>query len=182
MKDKSCCFIGHRTIEISEELRKNIYAYVEYLIVNEGVKRFLFGSRSEFGNLCNVIVAELKVKYPEIKRIAYPCRHESPILECDRAKTESAVSSVLNRKTEFVCVDEVYEYKKVESFKGAYVARNAVMIDDSDFCVFYCVSDYKPPRRKYSKRDYTDYQPNSGTRIAYCYANRMGKIIKNFGI
>ena len=53
------------------------------------------------------------------------------------------------------------------------------MIDGSDYCVFYYDENYKPPRRKYSKRSVGDYQPKSGTKVAFDYANQRkngGKI------
>lgn len=53
------------------------------------------------------------------------------------------------------------------------------MIDDSDFCVFYYEENYKPPMRKYSKRNLSYYQPNSGTKVAYEYANKKKKRVIN---
>ena len=50
--------------------------------------------------------------------------------------------------------------------------RNQEMIDGSDYCVFYYDENYKPPRRKYSKRSVGDYQPKSGTKVAFDYANQ----------
>lgn len=38
MKIKSCCCIEHRKIENTKELEKEIYEFVEKLIVNENVK------------------------------------------------------------------------------------------------------------------------------------------------
>ena len=75
-KGKTCCFLGHREIEKSNELLKAIKDYIEMLIVKENVKIFLFGSKSEFDSLCHSIVTELKEKYPFLKRIAYTCRSE----------------------------------------------------------------------------------------------------------
>lgn len=54
--------------------------------------------------------------------------------------------------------------------KASYVERNQDMINASDYCVFYYDPDYQPPKRKYSKRDVSEYQPKSGTRLAYEYA------------
>ncbi|MBQ6922975.1 MAG: hypothetical protein IJQ66_07800, partial [Clostridia bacterium] len=68
---KTCCFIGHRKIEKTDELEKEIYEYIERLIVKENVKIFLIGSRSEFNSLCHSVITDLKEKYPEIKRIGY---------------------------------------------------------------------------------------------------------------
>ena len=38
------------------------------------------------------------------------------------------------------------------------------------FCVFYYNPSYLPPKRKHSKRDISEYQPKSGTRLAWGYA------------
>ena len=68
IKEKTCCFIGHRKINETNELKEKIYNTVEDLIVNQGVTSFLFGSRSDFDSLCKEIVTELQKKYPDIKR------------------------------------------------------------------------------------------------------------------
>ncbi len=54
--------------------------------------------------------------------------------------------------------------------KASYVERNQEMINASDYCIFYYDENYKPPRRKYSKRSVGDYPPKSGTALAYEYA------------
>ncbi len=63
--------------------------------------------------------------------------------------------------------------------KASYVERNREMINKSDFCVVYYDKNYSPPRRKNSKWGLTDYQPKSGTRLAYDYAVRKKKEIIN---
>ena len=35
MSTKSCCLIGHRKIEITKELKLEIFSYVENLIITE---------------------------------------------------------------------------------------------------------------------------------------------------
>ena len=62
---KIVCFIGHRKIEITANLEQELTEYIEYLILNKNVKIFLFGSRSQFDNLCYDIVTKLKEKYPD---------------------------------------------------------------------------------------------------------------------
>ena len=44
------CFIGHRKIQVSEELISSLEQIVVDLI-HKGVKTFLFGSMSEFDNV-----------------------------------------------------------------------------------------------------------------------------------
>ena len=54
------CFIGHRTIPVTNELCERIRNTVLDLIDNQGVDTFLFGSRSQFDELCLKIVTKIK--------------------------------------------------------------------------------------------------------------------------
>ena len=62
--------------------------------------------------------------------------------------------------------------------KASYVERNQDMINASDYCVFYYNPQYQPPKRKYSKRSIGEYQPKSGTTLAYEYALNMKRVQK----
>ena len=77
---KACSFFGHRDTPQTEQLKQKVRETVERLIVEEGVNTFLFGSRSNFDELCHIVVTELKEKYPHIRRIAYLCKHETACL------------------------------------------------------------------------------------------------------
>lgn len=178
MKSKTCCFIGHRKIELTEKLKKEIYDYIEYLIVNENVKTFLFGSKSKFDYLCHGMVTELKERYSDIKRIGYTCKSEGVILETEKEKREKLLPITIKGKVRLLGVEEEYEHKnKYVSGKASYVERNEAMIDDGDYCVFYYNENYVPPKRKVGAGF---YETKSGTAIAYKYAKRKNKIIKNF--
>ena len=59
--------------------------------------------------------------------------------------------------------------------KASYVERNQEMINHSKFCVVYYDENYLPPRCKNSRRDLFDYQPKSGTAVAYDYAVKKKK-------
>ena len=63
--------------------------------------------------------------------------------------------------------------------RASYVERNQEMINHSKFCVVYYDENYLPPRRKNSRRDLFDYQPKSGTAVAYDYAVKKKKEIIN---
>lgn len=63
--------------------------------------------------------------------------------------------------------------------KASYVERNQEMINQSNYCIVYYDDNYLPPRRKNSRRDLTDYQPKSGTAVAYEYAIKKKKEIIN---
>ena len=166
METKTCCFIGHRKIEETDELKKEIFNYVENLITNENVKIFLFGSRSQFDDLCYEVVTELKEKYPYIKRVYVRSNYE--------IITEFYKNYLLEGFE-----DTFYPKECINSGKVSHIKRNQAMIDKSDYCLFYYNENYLPPRRKYSKRSVTDYQPKSGTALAYKYAEQRKKFIIN---
>ena len=63
------CFLGHKTIDETEELKSKLIEIIEKLIEDEKVDTFLFGSKSRFNSLCLELVTEIKEKYPHIKRV-----------------------------------------------------------------------------------------------------------------
>ena len=76
--------------------------------------------------------------------------------------------------------EDTYFQEQIEnSGKASYVERHQEMINKSDFCVIYYDENYLPPRRKNSRRELTDYQPKSGTAVAYNYAEKKKKEITN---
>ena len=170
MDGKKCTFIGHRKIEKNDELIKRISEVIENLIVNENVDTFYFGSKSQFDDLCYVIVSELKEKYTHIKRIYVRAEFEYIDGEGSRPYREGLMERY---------EDTYYPEHMSNAGKAAYVERNQEMIKKSDVCIFYYKEDYQPPRRRNGKRDLFDYQPKSGTRIAYEFAEQKKKMIIN---
>jgi len=63
-----CCFIGHREINVTDELKEKLRVVIEHLITDESIDTFLFGSKSHFDALCYDIVTETKKKHPHIKK------------------------------------------------------------------------------------------------------------------
>ena len=148
----TCCFIGHREIDETEELKERLYEIIEDLIARKGVDIFLFGSKSRFNGLCYELVSEIKSKYPHIKRIYV--RAEYMIID------ESYKKYLLERYE-----DTYYPENAIDAGRAAYVKRNREMIDNSDFCVVYYNEKYAPHNRK------------SGTKAALDYAKRKNKKI-----
>lgn len=176
---KKCSFIGHRKIQITEDLINKLTNAIKDLIINHNVTIFLFGSKSEFNDLCHSIVTKLKEKYPYLKRINYTCKSEVCILEKNRKKLEEIYLNTLNKKINLQGFEEEYEYKnKYKSGKADYVERNYAMIDDSDYCVFYYDKNYIKDVI-YSKNNMIVRTPKSGTKLAYSYALRKKKKIIN---
>lgn len=171
-KHKTCTFIGHRKIDITEELKRSLLQIIEKLITEHHVVNFLFGSRSEFDRLCHLIVTQLKEKYPFLKRIAYTCKSETCTLESQRAKWEKIYSSVLNKEINLLGVEEEYEHKnKYTAGKASYIERNQAMINNSDFCIFYYDENYQL-EKLFNKS-------KSGTALSFAYAKQKKKNIIN---
>ena len=156
-KDKACCFFGHRKINVTPELTERLESVIESLIKEKAVNIFYFGSKSEFDSLCLKVVTDLKEKYPHIKRIYV--RAEFPYID-------DSYKKYLLESYE----DTYYPEKMINAGRAAYVERNYEMIDNSSYCICYYDENYAPPKRRNSRRDLTDYQPKSGTKLAYDYA------------
>ncbi len=100
MQEKTCCFIGHREINETEELKQQLYNNIESLILKEGVDTFLFGSKSRFNSLCYEQVTELKKEYPYIKRVYV--------------------------RAEFQKIDEIYKAYLLEHYESSYYPKKIV--------------------------------------------------------
>ena len=152
MCKNTCCFLGHRTINETEELKSKLIEIIEKLIIDEKVDTFLFGSKSQFNSLCLELVTEIKVKYPHIKRIYV------------RAEYPNIDEQYTNYLLEFF-EDTYYPEHIRNSGKVAYVERNYEMINKSHYCIVYYDEQNAPTTRK------------SGTKIALDYAIKKGKQI-----
>ena len=159
------CFIGHRTIQQNEEL---IFSLKQTIIdlINKGATTFLFGSMSKFDELSWEMVTALKSTYPFIKRVyvrsAYP--------DIDKAYEKYLLESY----------EETYLPPKIANAgKYSYVERNYEMIDNSTYCVFYYNENYVATLNQQGKKHTSPTQRNSGTKIAYHYAERKNKMIIN---
>ena len=155
MQEKTCCFIGHRTIDATEELKRKLTETIEKLITEEKVDTFLFGSKSEFNTLCLELVTALKEKYPIIKRIYI--RAEYPVID----ENYKAYLLKFNEETYF-------PENLISAGKAVYIERNLEMVDKSRFCVFYYNGNKIQENRK------------SGTRIALDHAEKQNKKVLLF--
>ena len=166
LKLHACCFFGHRKIDKMPELIERLTKEIEVLITEKDVKIFYFGSKSEFDDLCHKVVTELKEKYPHIKRIY--------VRSAFQHIPDWYEDSLLQHYE-----DTYFPEHMEKAGKASYVERNQEMINQSNYCIVYYDDNYLPPRRKNSRRDLTDYQPKSGTAVAYEYAIKKKKEIIN---
>lgn len=152
LKFLTCCFIGHRKIEYSLELELKLTELIENLIVEFNVGIFLFGSRSEFNDLCYRVVTKLKEKYPYIKRI---------YVRAEYNYDDNTMDYLLKD------YEQTYFPKQiVKAGKYSYVERNLIMINQSEYCVFYYDKYYRVSNK-------------SGTNIAFNYATKLNKKVFN---
>lgn len=166
LKERTCCFFGHRKIEVTDELVCRLNDTLEGLIVENKIDTFLFGSKSEFDKLCLKVVTKLKKKYPHIKRIYV--RAEFPYID-------DTYEAYLSKKYDHT----YYPDCLINAGKAVYVERNYEMIDNSCYCVVYYDENYMPAARKNSKKNLSEYQPKSGTKLAYDYAEKKGSLVIN---
>ena len=174
---KKCCFIGHRNVKATAELIKRIDTYIRMLIEEQGVRVFLFGSRSQFDDLCHERVTKMQEEYPDIKRIVFTCKSEYACMKDEKEELECISRAVTKRDIKYKDYDGVQQSERIYSAgKASYVERNQDMIDASDFCVSYYNPYYLPPKRKQSKISLSEYQPKSGTQLAldYAYQRKRG--------
>ncbi len=148
---KTASFFGHRKIDVTEELKKYLYEIIEDLITDKGVSVFLFGSKSEFNDLCYDTVTLLKEKHPHIRRIYV--RAEYPDIS-------DAYKRYLLQSYE----DTFFPKSAKNAGRAVYIKRNFEMIDKSDYCIFYYIENNRP---------------KGGTKIAFNYATKQLKNIIN---
>ena len=103
----------------------------------------------------------------------YTCRSEYACMKEEKEECERIARAVTKRDIKYKDYDGAMMSDRLWSAgKASYVERNQDMINESDYCVFYYNPKYQPPKRKYSKRSVGDYQPKSGTKVAFEYANQ----------
>ncbi len=153
----TCCFIGHRQINHVQELKRILYGVIEKLIIQNDVRKFLFGSKSEFNDLCYEVVTQLKGKYPDVVRVYV--RAEFPVI------SEDYRGYLLERYE-----DTYYPECIIRAGRAVYAERNCVMIESSHYCVVF-----------YDGKTAGKYCRKSGTKIALDYAALRNREIINIG-
>ena len=148
-------FIGHRKIEERGGLRQKIADIITALIEKEKAETFLFGSKSEFNDLCYEVVSELKDKYPHIRR--------TEVRSANEYLPQMYIDITLKYYEETVFP---------ESVSGAgyrsYLKRNQAMIDMCDVLITYFDKGYRLSAGR-----------TSGTRTAVEYAQKKKKRVLN---
>lgn len=95
MRDKTCCFTGHRKIpaeqyeRIVERLESEITA-----LIHQGVQYFGAGGALGFDTMAAKTVLRLRERYPQIRLIlVLPCKKANSWSQGDRATYENIKSA-----------------------------------------------------------------------------------------
>jgi len=129
MKEKTCCFSGHRNIPA--EKRETIYQRLKTEIKNlvqNGYTDFLAGGALGFDTLAAEAVLNLKTYFPKIRLVL--------ILPCiSQEKYWSDDDKIKYEEIKFLA-DEVY-YTSQTYFNGCMHKRNRYLVDKSSVCICY---------------------------------------------
>lgn len=133
MHESSCSFTGHRRIPQDDffNLQKRLQKIIKQLI-KQGITTFYCGGALGFDTLAAQAVLKARRFHPQVKLIlAFPCRDQAEQWrEADRMLYES----IKRRADEVVYLSERYT-------RSCMFERNRYMVDHSDICVCYCLSD-----------------------------------------
>jgi len=149
-KIESCSVFGHSQINITPDLKKQLFDIFENLI-SSGCKYFYFGGLGMFDDLCHEIISNLKEKYKHIHRI-YCLTDEKHLRASKRPRYLKD-----NDYEQFVYLDLNFDWWYTRIYY-----RNIAIIDRSDVVIFY-----------------VEERKNSGAYKTYKYAQKKHKLIIN---
>ena len=129
MKEKICCFTGHREIE------KELEPYVREVLISilsklnvYGVTTYRAGGARGFDTLAEIEVLRMQKDAPEIKLdLCLPCKDQAsgwPISE------QHLYNKILARARSYTYAELTYK-------PGCMHKRNRQLVDGADFCVAY---------------------------------------------
>jgi len=134
MKNKTCCFTGHRIISkpIKHELKEKLKLEIEKLITL-GYTDFCNGGAIGFDTIACEVVLALKKSYPSIKLIMIlPCKNQDNKWNSgDKEKYQE----ILTQADEINYISERY-------VAGCMQARNLQLIEQSSICLCYLKNNY----------------------------------------
>lgn len=129
MKEKTCCFTGHRNIPSGQY--QKIFAKTEEMIESLIIKGYLYfgaGGALGFDTIAAFAVLKLKKRYPDIRLIlVLPCLSQT------RGWTQEDIEIYEDIKQK---ADKVV-YTSQEYIRGCMHKRNRHLVDNSSVCIAY---------------------------------------------
>lgn len=133
MKEKTCCFTGHRHIPeddlniIKNKLKKEVIK-----LIDQGVCYFGAGGALGFDTIAAQTVLELKNDYPNIKLIlVLPCKNQTYHWQ---EKDKKVFEDIKKRCDKYVYTSEEYNSQCMKK-------RNRHLVDNSSYCICYLTRD-----------------------------------------
>lgn len=130
MREKTCCFTGHRLIPAGEYagLQWEVEQAVEWLI-QKGIFHFITGGALGFDTLAAEVILKLREKHPHIRlHLLLPCWEQEKYWNERQRKLYQEI---------LFQADQV-EYLAEHYFNGCMQWRNRTMVERSAYCVAYC--------------------------------------------
>lgn len=151
MKERTCCFTGHRTIpewqrdSISVALRVAIRS-----LIQNGYQYFGTGGALGFDTMAAQMVLSLKTEFPSIKLIlVLPCKNQTDKWE---EKNRAIYEKIKSQADKVVYITDHYT-------PDCMMRRNRHLVDHSSVCVSYLT-------QKRGGTAYTvDYAHHKGVRV-----------------
>ena len=129
MKDKTCCFTGHRVIpgQQYDSIYKALKAEIMSLM-KAGYRYFCVGGALGFDTLAAQTILELRQIVPSIQLIlVLPCMEQTKGWS---AKDIAIYEDIKNRCDKYTYTSEHY-------FSGCMHKRNRYLVDNSTVCIAY---------------------------------------------
>lgn len=129
MRERTCCFTGHRNIAPEQQLvvAKRLYHVVEQLVLT-GYCYYGAGGALGFDTMAARCVLNLREKYPQIKLIlVLPCISQTR----GWAKEDVEIYEEIRRHADKTV------YTSYEYFSGCMLKRNRHLVECSSVCVAY---------------------------------------------
>ena len=130
MKEKTCCFTGHRELpeEQLPQLKQTLFKVIVRL-ASQGVTRFACGGALGFDTLAAQMVLMVKEAFPQIELLLIlPCKTQEKYWP---KEDQEIYREILARADRVVFVSETYT-------QGCMQKRNRLLVEGSSVCVCYC--------------------------------------------
>ena len=129
MREKTCCFTGHRNIPSGME--RKLFRVTEKIVetaIEDGYRYFGAGGALGFDTIAALVVLKLKERYPNIKLIlVLPCLTQTKGWK----KEDVAIYEDIKRQADKVV------YTSQEYTRGCMHKRNRHLVDNSSLCICY---------------------------------------------
>ena len=128
LKEKTCCFTGHREITLPvETIKYNLEKQLKRLI-SSGVIYYGAGGALGFDTLAALTIIKMRNIYPEIKLIlVLPCKEQTKGWNSNDIEI---YNYILNQADKVVYTSENY-------YPGCMHKRNRHLVDNSSHCICY---------------------------------------------